>query len=301
MTSSTRGDPHPWRGPLLILAASLLWSFGGVGIKSLAGSHSAIAITGWRSLFSLALLLPAARLSRERLALFFRPLMLGTAAVYTATVILFVAATTLTTAANAILLQYTAPFWVILFCLFGDEKPRLREILLAGACFAGLAFFFLDRVSPDGLRGILLALLSGCALAVMTLGLRSLAREGDGRGAVDAVIGGNLLCSLLCAPWMVTSIAGLTAPQWGILAALGLGQIALPYLLFSAGVREVSALRATLLSMLEPLLNPVWVALATGEIPGNGTLLGGGLIIVCLVLDAALPRRPEEAIVMRVD
>jgi drug/metabolite transporter (DMT)-like permease len=246
-------------------------------------------------LFALALLLPAARLHPPRLARLPRPVVVWTVAAYAATLVLFVAATTLTTAANAILLQYTAPAWIIFFSLLGGERPRLRDLALTAGCFAGLGLFFLDSISAEGRQGIALALLSGCAMGTMTVGLRRLGRDREGSSAVIAIVGGNMLCVLVAAPWMITAAPRLSASAWAILACLGIFQIALPYLLFSAGVRHVPALRATLLAMLEPLLNPVWVALVTGEVPGTGTVLGGGLILLCLAIDAVLPRGSDGA------
>lgn len=291
-----------WRGPLLVFGAALLWSSGGLGIKFLAGDLSALAITGWRSLFALPLLFVAGGMLRGGGAVLRRPVVIGTAIAYASTLTLFVTATTLTTAANAILLQYTAPFWVLLWGLFrGEERPRRREVLLALGCFAGLGLFFVDRVSATGLRGILFAIVSGVAMGAMTVGLRAIGREGVGTTAFVAVLLGNVVCTVVCLPAMVASAPRIAPLQWGVLAGLGLFQIALPYILFSVGVREVPALRATILAMIEPLLNPLWVAIGTGEIPGIGTSVGGGIILFCLVLDALVPRRPDEPILIPAD
>jgi drug/metabolite transporter (DMT)-like permease len=300
MTSAAGG--RPWRGPLLILAAALLWSSGGLGIKYLATDLSPLAITGWRSLFALPVFVAAGGLRRNSLPLFRRPLVLATSVAYCGTLTLFVTATTLTTAANAILLQYTSPFWVILIAfLLGEERPSGRDLLLAAGCFLGLGLFFLDRVSTEGLRGILFAVASGVAMAVMTSGLRRMGRGGEGAPAVAAVLGGNVVCALVCLPAMIATAGRISGSQWLVLAFLGIFQIAIPYRLFSMGIREVAALRATLLAMVEPLLNPVWVALGTGEIPGIGTMLGGGLILACLALDAVFDRTRSAPLIEPVD
>jgi len=286
--------PVSWRGPLFIFAAALLWSSGGLGIKSLA--LPPLAITGWRSLFALPLLFFCGAFRGAGRKDFREPAIFVTILSYTATLSLFVTATKLTTAANAILLQYTSPFWVILLSLWVfKEKPRARDLLMSVGCFAGLSLFMLDRVSAEGKLGILLAILSGMSMAMMTLGLRSSGRRAEGTRALFAMFFGNVLCSLVCLPAMIRSFGGIDARSWRVLAALGVFQIALPYVLFSIGVREVPPLRATLIAMIEPILNPVWVAWLIHEVPGRGAILGGALILLSLLLDATIPRRAETA------
>jgi drug/metabolite transporter, DME family len=287
------------RGPLLVLAAAVLWSAGGVGIKSLP--LSPMAITGWRSLFAIPLLLAArgARVHPRRLLE--RPHLLRIAASYAATLSLFVAATKLTTAANAILLQYTSPFWVLLLAPLlarkSADRVRGRDLLLGAGCFLGLCLFFLDQLSAEGRLGIVLAILSGIAMSIMTIDLRQVGRGERSEEAFGGILWGNVLASLVCLPWMAAGARAAGPLHWGILVWLGLFQIAAPYLLFSTGVRTVPALRATLIAMLEPILNPVWVLLVWREVPQRGAILGGTVILVCILVDAVIHRPPDgEAI-----
>ena len=289
MSSVLASNSGKWRGPALIVAAAVLWSTGGLGIKSLP--LFPMIITGWRSLFALPVLAVFNRGSRARLSMPAMPSVVATAVAYAATLCFFVAATRLTTAANAILLQSSSPLWVILLSIVVlHEIPHRRDYLVAAGCLAGLTLFFFDKLTPEGLLGIIFGLLSACTMACFVTGLRFQGRRGRESAALASVLFGNVLCIIVCLPWMLGSYSAIQGRQWVILAALGSMQLALPYALFSAGIRHVTALRATLLALIEPILNPVWVALGSGETPGAWALVGGCFILGSLALDALIPR-----------
>ena len=285
---------HDWRGPSLILGAAALWSTGGLGIKSL--DLFPLTTAGWRSVFALAALLAVGGWRALTGAALKRRAVLGTAASYALTLVLFVSATRLTTAANAILLQYTSPLWVIaLSHVFPHERPRARDYAVASGCLAGLALFFMDRVSTEGLWGMLLAIASGLTMACLIVGLRHEGLRGAQSSSTAAVLLGNGLCILMCSPWMASGFAEVSAANWTVIGSLGVFQLGLPYILFSRGLRQVTALQATLLGLIEPLLNPFWVWLGTGERPGPWANVGGGIIILCLVVDLFTRRSPVPA------
>ena len=274
----------------MILAAAALWSTGGLGIKRV--DLFPLTIAGWRSAFALAALLAVGSRRQLSLSALKRRAVLGTAFSYALTLILFVSATRLTTAANAILLQYTSPLWVIaLSHVFPHERPQRRDYAVAGACLAGLALFFLDKASAEGFWGIIIAVASGLTMACLIVGLRYEGLRGALSSSTAAVILGNSLCVFICAPWMVSGLPAMTGTNWAVIGALGTFQLGLPYLLFSKGLHHVTALQATLLGLVEPLLNPLWVWLGTGERPGFWANVGGAIIILCLVMDL-LTRRP---------
>jgi drug/metabolite transporter (DMT)-like permease len=192
----------------------------------------------------------------------------------------FLSATKMTTAANAIFLQYTAPLYLIpLAYWFLDERPHLADWLSMAAIFGGLFFFFGDRLSLHGLYGNLLAILSGVFNAFLTICLR---KQKDGR-PVDTILLGNILGGLLGLPFLLDET--LTLASLGIALYLGVFQIGLSFILYSIAIRRVQAIEATLIVTLEPILNPVWVYLALGEAPGQYALTG-----ILLVLGGVLGR-----------
>jgi drug/metabolite transporter (DMT)-like permease len=282
-----------WRGPLLVVAAAVLWSTAGLGIKHLP--YFPLLTAGWRSFFALLVLVAFGGLREARFSILRQPAMLATVCSYALTLCLFVSATRLTTAANAILLQYTSPIWVLLLSTpVLKEKPRVRDFILAAGCLAGLAFFFLDKLTKEGLLGMILAILAGASASCLLVGLRYHGLRGGGT-SLTAVLFGNLLCIVICLPWMWTQTSTIRAEHWAILAGLGLFQLGLSYLCFTAALRRVTAFRATIVGLIEPLLNPIWVGLAGGEVPGPGALAGGGVILGCMILDAVFSGRRTGA------
>jgi len=257
------------RAFVFLLLTALLWSTSGALIKQI--SWNAPAIAGSRSLLAAAVLLA---IVRRRHLTFSRAQIIG-AVGYAVTVILFVAANKMTTAANAILLQYTAPMFVaILGIYFLHEKVDGRDVLLISAAMAGLVFFFLDRLGPGYWRGNLLAVLSGAGMAVMITAMR-MQKDAFPLGSVFL---GNLLVGLVTAPFLF-----LGPPQdsasWLSLGFLGVFQLGLSYVLYCLAIRHVSAMEAIMIPILEPILNPLWVLLLMGERPGPWALLGGLIVL----------------------
>jgi len=287
--------PHV-QGIVLVLAAALLWSSGGLGIKLVTAD--ALAISGFRALFALPVLLLFLQLRHGgvlpsmRHALR-RPLVWAAAVSYAVIVVSFVVANKLTTAANTILLQYTAPIWVALLSWpLLQERVRAVDWLSILGCLYGMTWFFGDGLTTSGMTGNLLAILAGVGFASLTLLLRldqaHWRRDTGHEGplhvhAVVAVTLGNALALLVGLPAML-QVGALSPSARLVLVGLGTLQIACAYLCFTAGVARLTAVESTLLAMVEPLLNPLWVALGTGEIPGRNTLLGGALIVGCVTV-----------------
>ena len=257
---------------VLLAVTAMLWSMGGLLIKSV-NAHP-LAIAGSRSAIAAVVVL----LARGR-----RPLRLNwdqalAAVFYTGTVALFVAANKYTTAANTILLQYTAPIYVAIFgAWLLKERTRIYDWITVAVTLIGMALFFLDSLSTRGLFGNIMALGSGLTFALFTLFMR---RQKDGY-PLDSVLLGNLLTAVVGLPFL--AVGGLPdRTGWLCLAVLGVLQLGIPYVLYSAAIRQASALEAILIPVLEPLLNPVWVLLFLGEQPGHWALVGGGVVITAV-------------------
>jgi DME family drug/metabolite transporter len=263
------------RGLLLILAAALCWSTGGIGIKAIA--DSALKVTFYRSLFAaVALLIFFGRgvWGRRR----FRSAGVFAVAIvsYAACLASFVAATKLTTAANAIFLQYAGVVWVLLLSPVVLREPmRRRDVAAIAVALGGMALFFVGKLETRGMSGNVLALVSSVFFAALVLALR---REHD--AAEAAITWGNILAAAALFPFVRHD--GLTAKSFGVLLFLGMVQIALAYLLFVRGLKFVTATQASLTGMLEPVMNPVWVFLFIGEQP-SAFAVGGAAIVLAAI------------------
>jgi drug/metabolite transporter, DME family len=215
---------------------------------------------------------------------------------YTAAISAFVAANKLTTAANAIVLQYTAPIFVFLFSrlVLKEKISRLNGAALTVGMI-GIGLISLDSAGrPEGL-GVLLALLSGVLFATYMVNLRNT----QDVNPVYLTWINNLACALLLLPIVHGELA-LTSSQLTILAVMGAIQLGLPYFLFSKGLQSVSLQEASLIALIEPVLNPVWVALVVGEIPSGATIAGGGLILVGLSVRYIAPLLGKSAEPVRI-
>lgn len=288
----SKNPAQPGYSPLLlVLAAAIIWSTGGLFIK-------------WTSLSGLELSFGRSLLAAITVAIFTRREGFGinrvtavASLLYAALLLLFVLATKETTAANAIFLQYTAPLYVlILEPLFYKEKFRRRDLLTVIACVVGMSLFFVGKLRPQDVTGNLLALASGLCFALYFLLLRHSSSRDVNRAS--SVIYGNLLVVLIAAP------AGLAAlPRLGLhdgLAVLYLGvvQIGVAYTLFTLGMsRGIRSLDAGIVGYIEPVLNPIWVFLVLGERPSKWALIGGAIIISAVVVHTTLKAKAGRRLI----
>jgi drug/metabolite transporter (DMT)-like permease len=264
----------------LLVAAAVLWSLAGVLIKWV--SLPALAVAGFRS----AIALPVLLIFFGRQAVNFSAAQLIGGIAYVATVILFVSSTKLTTSGNAILLQYTAPLYVALFSgWLLHERTRWFDWTAIAAVLCGMSLFFLDQLSAGGLTGNILAVISGFAFASLIIAMR---RQKDASPAGSAILG-NILTVLICLPWMVQSPPGGT--DWIGLVLLGVFQIGLSYVCYAVAIRNVTAMEAILIPMLEPILNPLWALLCMGERIGPWALLGGVVVILSVLFRGVMDYR----------
>ena len=260
------------QGRWLIFSAAFLWSLAGVFIKFL--DVPPLTIVFYRSLFAGLVFTPFLR----RNGLSINGPILVSALTYTAAISAFVAANKLTTAANAIVLQYTAPIFVFLFSglVLKEKIAKLNGFALA-VSMIGVGIISLDSVGQPDMAGVLLALLSGLLFAAYMINLRRTSEINP----VYLTWINNLVCALLLL-FVVKSQLWLTATQLWILIVMGAVQLGMPYFLFSKGLHAVSLQEASLIALIEPVLNPLWVALVVGEIPSKATVAGGGMILLGL-------------------
>ncbi len=273
------------RGRWLIFSTACLWSLAGVFIKYL--DVPPLVIVFYRSLFAFLVFTPFLRRRDWQISW---PIV-GSVLSYSAAISAFVAANKLTTAANAIVLQYTAPIFVFLFSRFvlREKVSRLNAGSLV-LCMIGIGTISMDSIGQPEMAGVALALLSGLLFAAYMVNLRGTQQVNP----VYLTWINNLGCALLLLP-VVKSDLALHPAQCGILAVMGAVQLGLPYFLFSKGLQSVPLQEASLIALIEPVLNPIWVAIAVGEIPSTATLIGGGLILFGLALRYLAPLLGKSA------
>jgi DME family drug/metabolite transporter len=267
---------------LAVLAAAVLFSTGGAAIKGC--SLSGFAVAGLRSAFAAVVLLA------------FTPAVRGpwngrtivVAAVYCVMMLLFVVGNKLTTAANTIFLQSAAPLYVMLLgpWLLG-EPVRRQDLVMIVLMGCGLAMFFVGSdvpsvTAPNPATGNVVAVLGGVAWAATIVGVRWLGAEGRDGSAAPALVLGNVMAFVACLPW-TPSPASISTSDWLVLAYLGLFQVGLAYVFLRIGLHRVPALEASLLLLLEPVLNPVWAWIVQGEVPGPWSI-GGGVVILAVTV-----------------
>ena len=264
------------RKAILFLAlAAILWSTSGLFIKIL--DWQPLSILAARSFFAAIVFLIYLRRIPTRFSMW----QLLAAGMFILTQFLFITSTKLTTAANAIFLQYTAPIYVVLLAFwFLREEPSRTDWLSMLIIFLGLTLFFGDKLSTDGFYGNLLAILSGVTSAVMMVSFRA---QKNGNPAES-----NLIAFLVTAAFGIPFVLKetWTVESWYILAFLGVFQIGLAFIFFTQGIKHIPALEANLIGTLEPVLNPIWVFLFYGESMGAFALIGGLVVLGGVVLSA---------------
>lgn len=271
---------------LLLIITSVLWSLGGVLLKSVewhpmakAGARSAIAavvIFAW--------------MRRPKFS--WSPNQILGAAAYVGTVSFFVISTDLTTAANAIFLQYTAPAYVALLgaWMLGERTQR-RDWLCIALAIAGVGLMCRDGFAANNAPGILAGLASGFSMALMVIFLR---REKDG-SPVASLLLGNVATAVIGLPFGIFGAGKMPgAGGWGILLVLGVLQLGVPYILYGIAIRHVTAIEGILLPMLEPVLNPLWVFLYLHERPGLLTIAGAVLVLGAMLVRGAFGMRGKN-------
>ena len=262
-------------GILYIVAAALLWSTGGIGIKGIADAP--LKVTFYRSLFAAVTMLLLFRTNVTRRRWVSTPAFLVAIVSYGACLTTFVIATKWTTAANAIFLQYAGAIWVLLLSpLVLREAMRARDAIAIGVAMGGMALFFVGKFETRGMAGNAMALLSSVFFAALILALR---RE---HGASQAAITwGNVALSAMLLPFVAHDLA-LTMKSFAVLLFLGVVQIGLAYALFVRGLEHVPATQASLTGMLEPVANPLWVFLFLGERPSAFAIAGGIVVLAAI-------------------
>ncbi|HBR07375.1 MAG TPA: EamA family transporter [Clostridiales bacterium] len=260
-----------------MLICATLWSMAGIFIKLIPWNP--FVISGFRSLIA-ALIMGIYMFSAKM------PVMLTKKSIFTGVALFltftcFVAANKLTTAANAIVLQFTAPVFIMVFsAVFLGRKFSGADVAAVVLTMAGISLFFFDQLGPGHLLGNMLGLAAGVMMACMYIGVGS----GQGPERTTGILIAHLLAFASGIPFIVA-----TGPEFSFqpvmyIIILGVFQLGIPYILLSRAAEHCPPLACSLLGALEPLLNPLWVFLFDGETPGTLALVGGVVVITTITL-----------------
>ncbi len=261
------------KGVFAIILAALLWSTGGLFIKLI--SVDALTLSFYRSIFTALTLLVLfnRKVLRLNLAIFIN------AFFYAGILILFVMATKMTTAANAIFLQYTAPIYVlILEPLILKTKLTKINVIAVLTAFVGMSLFFVGKISPSHMEGNLIALCSGLCFAGFLLGIK----KSNEKFRLPSIFVGNILIPIIC--FSGVDDFSITTKDFLMISYLGIVQIGFAYSIFTYAIKRIEGVEAGLIAMIEPVMNPVWVYLGHGEKPSFFAVIGGLIILMTIVV-----------------
>ena len=262
------------KGIFCVLMAALLFSIGGLCIKLVPWSP--LAINGARNLISVILIGIYLKVIHHKIVI--NPAVLFGAVCMTGTTTLYTIANKLTTAANTIVLQFTAPVFVIfLMWLFFKERPKRMDIAASVAVFVGIICFFIDGLSSGNMLGNVLAVLSGVSYAGVFM-MNSFEKS----DSLSSIFLGQALSAVTCV-WFVFGETDFGVTAIGGIAALGIFQLAFAYIFMSKGLDEVPAVTASLTTAIEPILNPLWVALFYHEMITPLAFVGAVIVIAAVV------------------
>lgn len=274
--------PVSRNGSLLILMTTVLWSFS--AILSRLANISPILLNALRCVVALIITLVY---TKFKLKINF-VILLG-AFCFTVTNVFYFMALQNTTAANAVVLQYTAPIFVLLeSCIFFKKKPSLLQVVVLAGAFCGILLIFWKDLDAGNLMGNLYALLAGIAFSGVFF-VNKMSRS----SSIDATILGYGACALL-GIFYIHEIPAISLVSWGIVLIMGVFQIGLAYILFSIGIKRCSSFSASIIGTFEVVLVPLWVMIFMDETPSGWAIVGGILILSAVILNLIYENKQAE-------
>ncbi len=262
------------RALLSMVLASVFWSIAGLFIKQI--SWHPLVIAGLRSLICGTFLL----FFIDKKKIYINKKVLFGSVMYVFVAGLFVMANKMTTSTNAILLQFTAPIWVVVISvLFLRQKPNKKDVLAVVIVLMGMVLFFMGDLEVGNIYGNIMAIMAGVSLAVMLI----IMRGETGNSPLLIPLIGNFILFVITIPALFVLQPQFTATNVINIVILGIFQLGMGYLLFSIAVPYVSTLEAALIMVIEPLLNPIWVFIFIGEQPTIQAIIGGVIVVVSVV------------------
>ena len=269
------------KGLIYISFSALLWSSGGLFIKVI--ELDAFQISFYRSGIAALTILIICLYKKINLRFEFDIISVLCSLSYAFILILFVIATKLTTAANAIFLQFTAPIYLlVLEPIFLKTKFEKRNLIALVFCFAGMILFFFGKLDMSNIQGNLLAIGSGICFALFSLFLKWKKKIHKTESTIIYIITGNILVCLFCLPVIYDKLQ-IEINQAVILLFMGVFQIGISYIIFNEGIKYISATESMIIAMLEAILNPIWVYIGVSEVPSVYSIAGSVIILGAII------------------
>lgn len=272
------------RGMVLLLICTLMWSISGVLIKQIPWNAPVIA--GFRSLLAGGVMALYLRISG--IPFRFDRVAVRSGVVLSCMFMSFVLATKLTTSANAIVIQSSAPAFVLLYdVVVRRVRARRLDIITVVLTLVGISIFFFDQLTPGKLLGNAVALLAGVLLAatyIITCGAPQ-------ASCMNGILLAHILTAVIGIPMALVFDTPFTAGAVSRILVLGIVQLGIPYVLYGLAVQHCPPLAASLICMTEAIFNPIWVFLVTGEAPSPLALFGGALVLLTIAFWAVRQRR----------
>ncbi|MBW7573963.1 DMT family transporter [Caproiciproducens faecalis] len=259
----------------LMAACAGLWSIAGIFIKMLP--WNALVIAGFRSLIAAVVVFVFMRVTGRRIKLNSASLLSGV--FIAATFFAFVSANKMTTAANAIVLQFTSPvFIMIISALVFHQRFHRTDLITVVVTLFGISLFFFDKLGTGKMIGNGIAILAGLFMA----GMYVITGRTDDDSRMSGILFGHLFTAVVGVPLIFVFPTPISSTAIVSVLALGVIQLGIPYILYGLAVKECPPLACSLVGAIEPLLNPLWVFIFNGEQPGKFALLGGGIVIAAV-------------------
>ena len=275
------------KGILLMILCSFLWSMAGVMFKYIPWHP--LAIAGIRAFVAGLTVLVFILARRLPIIVNGHTLVAGLAMCATCT--LFVVGNKLTTAANAIVLQYTAPVFLLLFSgIFLHKRFHRADVVAVLFTLLGIVLFFFDQMDAGQLAGNLISVAAGASMGVMYMCIG----EAEPAERFSSILLCEIFTAVIGIPFFGAGNTDLSFTPVALIIILGIFQLGLPYILYAMASESCPALACSLLAALEPLLNPLWVMIFYGEIPGIFALIGGIIVIGTSTLWCILGDKQRE-------
>ena len=284
---STVPKDQQFTGQMALLLSAFLWSTSGLFIKMVPWHP--VVITGTRSLISVVFILTVRLIAPPPKGVKNRPFPLWAGAfAYALTMLTFVIANKITTSANVIMLQYSAPVWAALIGWYLiKEKPHWEQWGAIVLVFGGLIIFLWDGLGSGALLGDGIAVLSGIVFGANSVFLRMMK---DGNPS-DSLLLSHVICAVVGIPFIILYPPSLSLSSVLPVLYMGTIQLGLASIIYAYGMKRISAVQAMLTAIIEPIFNPLWVLIVIGERPSLVALAGGTIIIAAVFSSSLIGRR----------